>query len=80
MDGDLQAFGGRYVHFDLGLSYSRARGNINMPGIYSERLFLAYRGFGGPDCGVGVTPDPTSAAGMALGRRNGAVAGRGPCM
>ncbi len=80
VDGDLQAFGGRDVHFDVGLGYSRAGGNINMPGIYSERLFLAYRGFGGPDCGVGVLPDPTSAAGMALGPRNGAVAGRGPCM
>ena len=80
MDGDLQAFGGRHVHFDLGVSYPRARGNINMSGIYSERLFLAYRGFGGPDCGVGVTPDPTSAARMALGRPNGAVADRGPCM
>ena len=41
VDGDLQAFGGRDVHIDLGLSYSHARGNLNVPGIYTRAALLA---------------------------------------
>ena len=48
--------------------------------MYTDRLFRAFRGFGGPNCGVGVVADATSPAGMALGPRNGAVAGSGPCL
>ena len=79
VDGDFTAFGGRDAHFDVGLSYSRAAGNVNVPGVYTERLFLAYRGLGGPGCGVGVVPDRARAAGMALGPLNGAVPGSGNC-
>ena len=81
--GDLHGeftLGGRDAHWDAGLSYSRAEGNINLPAVYTDRIFRAFRGFGGPDCGVGVTADPTSPAGMALGPLGGAVAGQGPCM
>ena len=67
------------THFDLGLSYSRTEGNYNLPGVYIERLFLGFRGFGGPDCGVGVEADNTSLAGMRLGALNGQVAGQGNC-
>jgi outer membrane receptor protein involved in Fe transport len=67
------------THFDLGLSYSRTEGNYNLPGVYIERLFLGFRGFGGPDCGVGVEADNTSLAGMRLGPLNGQVAGQGDC-
>ena len=74
-NGDLS----QDIHFDLGLSYSRTEGNYNLPGVYIERLFLGFRGFGGPDCGVGVEADNTSLAGMRLGSLNGQVAGQGDC-
>ena len=78
-NGDFASFGGRETHFDLGLSYSRTEGNYNLPGVYIERLFLGFRGFGGPDCGVGVEADNTSLAGMRLGSLNGQEAGQGDC-
>ena len=78
-NGDFKAFGGRDAHFDLGLTYSRTSGNYNLPGVYIERLFLGFRGFGGPNCGVGVEADPTSLAGMRLGRIYDQVAGQGNC-
>ena len=74
-NGDLS----QNTHFDLGLSYSRTEGNYNLPGVYIERLFLGFRGFGGPDCGVGVEADNASLAGMRLGPLNGQVAGQGDC-
>ena len=77
VNGDFEGFGGRAGHFDLGLSYSRTSGNTNLPGTYTERLFLAFRGFGGPDCGVGVVVDST-AAGMRL-EDTDKVAGQGDC-
>ena len=77
-NGDL-AFGGEDAHFDVGVAYSRTEGNYNLPGVYVERLFLAFRGFGGPNCGVGVEIDPGSLAGMRLGPLSGQVAGQGDC-
>ncbi len=74
-NGDL----GQNTYFDLGLSYSRTEGNYNLPGVYTERLFLGFRGFGGPDCGVDVEADHSSLAGMRLGPLNGQVAGQGNC-
>ena len=79
VDGDF-LLGGRDANWDVGVSYSRARGNLNLPAVYTDRIFRAFRGFGGPDCGVGVMADPTSPAGMRLGPLGGAVAGQGPCM
>ena len=78
-NGDFMSIGGRETHFDLGLSWSRTEGNYNLPGVYIERLFLGFRGFGGPDCGVGVEADPNSLAGMKLGPLNGQEAGQGGC-
>ncbi len=77
--GDFVAFGDRENHFDLGLSYSRTEGNYNLPGVYIERLFLGFRGFGGPRCGVDVVADRASLAGMRLGPLSGQVAGQGDC-
>ena len=77
INGDFEGFGGRDSHFDLGLSYSRTEGNYNLPGVYIERLFLGFRGFGGPRCGVDVVADQTSLAGMRLGPLGGKVAGQG---
>ena len=65
---------------DVGVSFSRAAGNVNLPSEYAYRKFLAFRGYGGPDCGVNVVADPSSPSGMALGPLNGAVAGQGACM
>ena len=79
VDGDFMA-GGRDAHWDVGISYSRARGNFNLPGVYRDRIFRAFHGFGGPDCGVGVSADRSSPAGMVLGPIGSAVAGQGPCM
>ena len=79
VDGDF-VLGGRDAHWDVGLSYSRARGNLNLPAVYTDRIYRAFRGYGGPDCGVGVMADRSSPAGMALGPLGGAVAGQGPCM
>ena len=81
-NGDFASFGDRETHFDLGLSYSRTEGNYNLPGVYIERLFLGFRGFGGPDCGVGVEAPqaaPDSLAGMRLGALNGQMAGQENC-
>ena len=76
---DLQ-LANRDAHFDLGLSYSQSSGNMNQPAEYAYRKFLAFRGFGGPDCGVAVGADPTAPEGMRLGPLNGQVAGQGDCM
>ena len=78
-NGDFVSLGDRETHFDLGLSYSRTEGNYNLPGVYIERMFLGFRGFGGPDCGVGVEADLSSLAGMRLGPLNGQEAGQGNC-
>ena len=79
VDGNFMA-GGRDAHWDVGISYSRARGNFNVPGVYRDRIFRAFRRFGGPDCGVAAVADRTSPAGMRLGPLDGALAGQGPCM
>ena len=50
-----------------------------MPGVYRDRIFRAFRGFGGPDCGVAAVADRTSPTGMQLGPLDGALAGQGPC-
>ena len=77
---DLELFGEREAVFEVAASLSRSTGNSNLPGEYMYRKFLAFRGFGGPDCGVGVVLDPDSPSGMALGAPGGAVAGEGGCM
>ena len=65
---------------ELATSVSRASGTSGLPGEWAYRKFLAFRGFGGPNCGVTVVTDPSSPSGMALGALNGAVPGQGNCM
>ncbi len=77
---DFEFPGERDATLELAGSFSRSEGNANLPGEYLYRKFLAFRGFGGPDCGVGVVVDATSPSGMALGPLGGAVAGQGGCM
>ena len=80
VDHAFEAFGGRSAKLDLAVSYSRATNNVNIPAEYAYRKFLAFRGFGGPECGVDVEVDRAAPAGMRLGALNGAVPGQGSCM
>ena len=80
IEREIEAFGGREAAFELAASFSRSTGNANLPGEYLYRKFLAFRGFGGPNCGVGVVVDRSSPSGMALGPLGGQVAGQGDCM
>ncbi|MXW64311.1 MAG: TonB-dependent receptor [Bacteroidetes bacterium SB0662_bin_6] len=80
VDHAFEAFGGRSVKLDVGVGYSRATNNVNLPAEYAYRKFLAFRGFGGPDCGVDVEVDRAAPSGMRLGALNGAVPGQGACM
>lgn len=80
VEREFEAFGGRRTAFELAASYSQSSGNANLPGEFLYRKFLAFRGFGGPDCGVGVVVDRESPSGMALGPLGGRVAGQGGCM
>ena len=65
--------------YNLALSYSGTDGNVSIPAVLTERLFLAFRGYGGPDCGVGVVPDPSVGPGMRV-EPNNIGAGTGGCM
>ena len=80
LERDLELFGERESVFEVAASFSRSAGNANLPGEYLYRKFLAFRGFGGPNCGVGVVVDATTPSGMALGPPGGAVPGQGGCM
>ncbi len=78
VDRDL-TLAGRAAKLDLGVAWSRSAGNMNLPAEYSYRKFLAFRGYGGPNCGVGVIADPTAPTGMRLGPTGGAQPGVGDC-
>ena len=71
--------GGKSANLDVGVSLSRATGNMNQPSEYGYRKFLAFRGFGGPNCGVGVVADPSAPSGMRLGATGSAQPGVGDC-
>ena len=76
--GELGIGGG--LDYDVGVSWSRSEGLYNRPAQYSYRRFLAFRGFGGPDCGVGVVADPSTPSGLVLGPVPAGVApGQGNC-
>ncbi len=73
--------GGTELHYDLGAVYARSTGDVGQPAEYAYRKFLAFRGYGGPSCGVGVVVDPDSPTRMALGAvPAGTMAGQGNCM
>ena len=77
---DLGEPGSALESLEAAVGYSRSAGNWNLPAEYAYRKFLAFRGFGGPECGVDVVVDPESPSGMALGALNGAAPGEGACM
>ncbi len=76
---DIELFG-EDGHLDLGATLARSRGDSNLPAEYAYRKFLAFRGFGGPDCGVGVVADPGAIGGMTVSNPTGALPGQGACM
>ena len=78
-DGGVGVLEGHDNRLNLALSYSRSSGNVNQPAEYAHRKFLAFRGYGGPDCGVDVVADPSSPSGMALGPTGGKAPGQGGC-
>ena len=79
LDSGLDILEGHDNRVNLAVSYSRSSGNVNQPAEYAYRKFLAFRGFGGPDCGVDVVADPNSPSGMALGSTGGQAPGQGNC-
>ncbi len=79
-DRPVGEFAGEDMTLEVAAGFSRSAGNVNLPAEYAYRKFLAFRGFGGPNCGVDVVADPNSPSGMALGPLGGAVAGQGNCM
>ncbi len=66
--------------YDIGAVYARSSSTVPIPAEYAYRKFLAFRGFGGPGCGVDVVVDPASPSRMALGPLPaGVAAGQGNC-
>ena len=78
-DGGVEVLEGHDNRLNLALSYSRSSGNVNQPAEYAYRKYLAFRGYGGRDCGVDVVADPSSSSGMSLGPTGGRVPGQGNC-
>ena len=79
LDAGVDFLEGHDNRLNVALSYSRSAGNVNQPAEYAYRKFLAFRGYGGPDCGVDVVADPSSPSGMALGATGGTGPGQGSC-
>lgn len=80
VNDEIQLFGEDTYEYDLGFSYSHSEGTVGQPAEYITRRFLAYRGYGGPNCGVEALPDPTKKSGLTLGDTTGKTAGAGDCM
>ena len=78
LERDLE-LGGRAAKLDLAVSYSRSTGDLKRPAEYVHRRYLAYRGFGGPNCGVSVVADADAPSGMRLGPTGSAQPGAGGC-
>ena len=80
VNDEISLFGDNLYEYDVGFSYSHSEGTVGQPAEYITRRFLAYRGFGGPNCGVEALPDPTKKSGLKLGDTAGKSAGEGDCM
>ena len=78
-DGGVDVLEGHDNRLNLAVSSSRSSGNVNQPAEYAYRKFLAFRGFGGPDCGVDVVANPSAPSGMSLGPTGGKAPGQGGC-
>ncbi len=79
LDREIDLFG-QEGRFDIAATFARSAGGSNLPAEYAYRKFLAFRGFGGPNCGVGVVADYNAIGGMTISNPSGAVPGRGGCL
>ncbi|MXZ45195.1 MAG: TonB-dependent receptor [Gammaproteobacteria bacterium] len=70
VDGSLEIPEGKTTFFELAFAVSGSQGNVPIPAILTERLFLAFRGYGGPNCGVGVVADTSLGPGMRVADTN----------
>ena len=77
---EIRLFGDYFNEYDVGFSYSHSESTVGQPAEYITRRFLAYRGFGGPNCGVEALPDRAKKSGLRLGDTTGKSAGIGDCM
>ena len=66
IEGSLEIPEGKTTFYELAFSLSGSQGNVPIPAILTERLFLAFRGYGGPNCGVGVVADTSLGPGMRV--------------
>ena len=80
VNDEVELFGENTYEYDVGFSYSHSEGVVGQPAEYITRRFLAYRGFGGPNCGVEALPDRERKSGLKLGDTTGKTAGQGDCM
>lgn len=80
VNDEIELFGDASYEYDLGFSYSHSESVVGLPAEYITRRFLAYRGYGGPNCGVEVLPDRTKKSGLRLGDTGGKRPGVGDCM
>ncbi|MDE0152467.1 MAG: TonB-dependent receptor [Gammaproteobacteria bacterium] len=80
VNDEISLFGDNLYEYDVGFSYSHSEGTVGQPAEYITRRFLAYRGFGGPNCGVEALPDRGKKSGLRLGDTTGKSPGEGDCM
>lgn len=80
VNDEVTLFGDNPYEYDLGFSYSHSESIVGQPAEYIYRRFLAYRGFGGPNCGVEVLPDRTKKSGLTVYNPNNKRPGVGNCM
>lgn len=66
IEGVFTGLADKTTFYELSFALSGAQGNVPIPAILTERLFLAFRGYGGPNCGVGVVADSTLGPGMRV--------------
>ncbi|MXW07580.1 MAG: TonB-dependent receptor [Gammaproteobacteria bacterium] len=66
VEGSLAFPEDKTTFYEFAFALSGAQGNVPIPAILTERLFLAFRGYGGPNCGVGVVADTSLGPGMGV--------------
>ena len=80
INDEVDLFGDNPYEYDLGFSYSHSESIVGQPAEYIYRRFLAYRGFGGPNCGVEVLPNRMKKPGLTLYNPDNKTPGVGDCM
>ena len=80
VNDEITLFGEDPYEYDLGFSYSHSESIVGQPAEYIYRRFLAYRGFGGPNCGVEAHPDRTKKSGLDVHNPDNKSPGVGDCM